>query len=483
MAGCIFIINPYLCPDHTSTPTMTTTPLKVFIIYAHEDNQAVEQLRKQLVSLEKKETIELWHDGKILPGQKWDETIKNRLDEAELVLLCVSVDFINSAYIEDTELKKVLQRHRDGQAHLVPVILRHCDWAEYFEIGQFQALPNKARPVYSSHFPYVDEAFYEIQQGIRSIATNLLEKRAARQRAETEAARSAEAEKNRAKRAQQLDDAAWQAALDELEAADIAADKIIALDTYLDDPAHTRHRDEAERLLADIKTADTRRQIAEKKHHEAKKHGEGLGMVFVKGGTFNMGNQFQVTLSDYAIGKYPVTQKLWKDIMGNNPSRSQGDELPVERVSWDDCQQFLQKLNERYPGKNYRLPTEAEWEFAARGGVFSKGYEYAGSSDLDEVGWYSKNSDDKTYPVGQKKANELGIFDMSGNVWEWCQDWYGDYPSGPVNNWCGPDKGRGRVSRGGSWFSGALRCRVAFRSLDVPSRRFNDIGFRLACSS
>ncbi len=212
---------------------MTTAPLKTFLIYAHEDSTAVDLLRKQLVSLEKSKSIELWFDGKILAGQKWDETIKHRLEQAELVLLCVSVDFINSDYIEDTELKKALQRHRDGLAHLVPIVLRPCDWVEYFQIGQLQALPHKARPVYSSNFPHPDEAFYEIQQGIKTLVADMLQKRAARQHAEEEAARVAEVEKNRAQRRQQLDDAAWQAARAEMDAADTGQDNAFGLADHI----------------------------------------------------------------------------------------------------------------------------------------------------------------------------------------------------------------------------------------------------------
>ena len=203
-------------------------------------------------------------------------------------------------------------------------------------------------------------------------------------------------------------------------------------------------------------------------------------MVFVKGGTFKMGSKFEATLSNYEIGKYPVTQKLWKDVMGANPSLFNGDDLPVERVSWDDCQEFLKKLNARYPGQNYRLPTEAEWEFAARGGIHSKGFEFAGSNDLEEVGWYDKNSSSKTHPVGQKKANELGSHDMSGNVWEWCQDWHGDYPKTPQNNPQGPATGYSRVYRGGSWDYYPSFCSVAHRADWGPGHRSGDLGFRLA---
>ncbi|MEO1385669.1 MAG: formylglycine-generating enzyme family protein, partial [Bacteroidota bacterium] len=173
---------------------------------------------------------------------------------------------------------------------------------------------------------------------------------------------------------------------------------------------------------------------------------------------------------------------LWKEIMGDNPSHFKGDLIrPVENISWEDCHVFIQKLNQK-TGSNYRLPTEAEWEFAARGGNLSKGFEYAGSNTLDEVGLYKDNSNRTTHPVGQKASNELGLYDMSGNVWEWCQDWYGEYPNGTYTNPQGPESGGIRVIRGGSWGHVPRYCRVARRNVHIPSNRNLDIGFRLSRS-
>ena len=217
-------------------------------------------------------------------------------------------------------------------------------------------------------------------------------------------------------------------------------------------------------------------------------------MVYVEGGTFTMGATSEqqepgynekpthrVSLSSFYIGKYEVTQALWKAVMGSNPSNWKGDNLPVENVSWNDCQTFLRKLN-AMTGKNFRLPTEAEWEYAARGGNLSRGYQYSGSKKIDDVAWYRNNSGSKTHNVGTKAPNELGIYDMSGNVWEWCQDWYGDYHSYSQTNPTGPSSGANRVYRGGSWGSGAWLCRVAFRDKYTPGSRGNGLGLRLALS-
>jgi formylglycine-generating enzyme len=207
----------------------------------------------------------------------------------------------------------------------------------------------------------------------------------------------------------------------------------------------------------------------------------------LKGGTFDMGgNEYsdeqpihKVTVSDFQLCKYPVTQAQWKQIMGENPSHFKGDDLPVEKVSWDDVQVFLEALNS-LTNQAYRLPTEAEWEYAARGGSLSKGYKYAGSNDLSEVGWYNQNSGSKTHPVGQKKPNELGLYDVSGNVWEWCADWYADYPDSAQTNPTWATQGVYRVLRGGSWVDHLAHCRAAYRNTSGPAIRYYDIGFRLA---
>jgi formylglycine-generating enzyme required for sulfatase activity len=187
----------------------------------------------------------------------------------------------------------------------------------------------------------------------------------------------------------------------------------------------------------------------------------------------------QVTLSDFQIGKYEVTQKQWTAIMGNNPSYFKGDNLPVEQVSWNDVQEFIQKLNQK-TGKTYRLPTEAEWEYAARDASTGSAVLYSGSNNIDEVAWYSGNSGSKTHPVGQKWANALGIYDMSGNVWEWCSDWYGTYSSSSQSNPQGASTGTVRVLRGGSWNNDPQDCRVSNRDGYYPDYRDYRIGFRLA---
>ena len=227
------------------------------------------------------------------------------------------------------------------------------------------------------------------------------------------------------------------------------------------------------------------------------KNGINIDMVRVEAGTFTMGATAEmedpndnekpthrVTLTnDYYIGKYEVTQALWQTVMGNNPSMFKGDNLPVEQVSWDDCQEFISKLN-HITGKMFRLPTEAEWEYAARGGNKSRGYQYSGSNNLSDVAWFRDNSGSKTHAVGTKQANKLGIYDMSGNVWEWCQDWFGKYKRSSQVNPTGANSGSGRVLRGDGWFSfsfarlGRSSCRYCY----TPDYSVNHLGLRLVLS-
>lgn len=238
-------------------------------------------------------------------------------------------------------------------------------------------------------------------------------------------------------------------------------------------------------------------------------------MVFVKGGTFQMGATSEqgseaaiyekpvhsVTLGNYMIGQTEVTQELWEAVMGSNPSRYKGTKNPVGCVSWNDCQEFIKKLNE-ITGQNYRLPTEAEWEYAARGGNKSKGYKYSGSNNIDDVAWHWKNSGDAyligtdedwsdekvksnnstTHQVASKAPNELGLYDMSGNVAEWCQDWYGLYHDNAQINPQGPDTGSYRVVRGGSIYNIVSSCRSSRRGTADSEKRYWNYGLRLAIS-
>lgn len=207
-------------------------------------------------------------------------------------------------------------------------------------------------------------------------------------------------------------------------------------------------------------------------------------MVAIPGGTFFMGeddDRHQVTLSPYQICKYEVTQELWEAVMGDNHSAFKGAQKPITNVSWSYCQEFIKKLNQ-ITGKEFRLPTEAEWEFAARGGS-EKVSEYSGSNVIDEVGWYEINSRGTTHDVGKKNPNKLGLYDMSGNVNEWCLDWYGHYSADSIMDPIGPKDGYQRIARGGSWKSKDSDCEVSKRYRAHPYNSYNNIGIRLCVST
>ena len=218
--------------------------------------------------------------------------------------------------------------------------------------------------------------------------------------------------------------------------------------------------------------------------------GVAFTMKRVEGGSFQMGNAsddaykdekpvHKVMVSAFYLGETEVTQALWEAIMGDNPSRFKGGKRPVENVSWNDCNEFILKLNE-ITGHQFRLPTEAEWEYAARGGKKGHGYKYAGKNTIKSIAWYIENSDNKTHAVKGKSPNELGLYDMSGNVWEWCSDWYDKYSSESQTNPQGSYSGIYPVLRGGCWNSNDWYCRVSNRSYNNPKFSGDGYGFRLA---
>ena len=222
--------------------------------------------------------------------------------------------------------------------------------------------------------------------------------------------------------------------------------------------------------------------------------GVDLELVWIPPGEFMMGSpsdewgrdsvehpQHTVRITrGFWLGKYEVTQAQWQSVIGSNPSHFKGDgSLPVEQVSWDDCQEFLRKPNARVKGGRFRLPTEAEWEYACRAGTSTRFGFGDSDGDLGDYAWYGDNSGSKTHRVGEKKPNAWGLHDMHGNVCEWCEDWYGDYPSGTVTDPTGPSSGSYRVNRGGSWINYPRYCRSARRNRLTPEDRDGTLGFRV----
>lgn len=402
-------------------------PLKTFIVYSSLDRDLRTELERHLLPLVDLGWLEVWSDKAILPGEVWDKAIKEKLAQADLFLLLVSVDFYNSGYIREEEFKTAIARLESGDSLVIPVIVRPCTWKYFPVIKDLQVLPSGGKAVTDTdHWKSRDKAWDNVVEMIGE---------------RVELMRGGQVEIK-------------------------------------------------SRVTESVLAVESRKAKADPFHEH---------MVLVKSGTFEMGSMgsntwkfempiHKVILSDFWLCKYPVTQGMWKAVMGkkNNPSYFKGDDKrPVENVSWNDIQTFIRDLNQKTNG-DYRLPSEAEWEYAARGGSQSNGYKYAGSNDLKEVGWYADNPDSWPHPVGKKKPNELGFYDMSGNVWEWCKDvWHGDYKGAPTDGsaWVSGGDSSRRVVRGGSWNHFSDDCRVASRAQCSADFGDRTTGFRLAKSA
>ncbi|MBV6439095.1 MAG: TIR domain-containing protein [Haliscomenobacteraceae bacterium CHB4] len=424
-------------------------PLKIFILYARADESFKDELPKVFIPLREAGIVEVFYDAPIDYNDHWDDVIWENLNTSHIILPLLSNDFFASGFIETDEFKRTLDRHRRGESVIIPIILRHCGWKYHPIFRKLQVLPKNEKPVVT--WASYEEVWLRILESIQVVMDHMEEKLLQKEKQE-----------------------------------------------------------EARRIQRIIEDGKTSHRIYSPE------------LTLIKGGEFQMGDEHgdlwkdslplhQVTVSDFAIGTYPVTNEQFVAFLNEEGNQKEGDvewinlsgswgllekcrisraesgrfevetnykNHPVTYVSWYGAKAFCRWLS-RKTGKMYRLPIEAEWEFAARGGSYGKGLKFAGSNDLSEVGWYRKNSAEHTYLIGQKKPNELGLFDMSGNVWEWCEDWFSSYDSYLRTNPSGPDKGSQKVHRGGSWLSPAQFCRVADRGKANPEERRSNIGFRI----
>lgn len=520
-------------------------PLKTFIIYASSDRDHRAALERQLKSLIDNGMIQLWSDKEILAGDLWDATIKNKLLESELFLMLVSTDFFNSEYIRQEEFSRALEKLERGEALVVPIIVRDCDWAAYEVIEKLQVLPHGGKAITDlRYWPNADTAWAEIVREIRRLIAALRANQASAVKIkqiqiDKEQKRTAETLARETKRREKMQVSyrpkpfLWRWAF-ALAGILLAATLIWKL---TDDNGNTKNSQD------DLSVRQAM-QIVEPE------------MVFVRGGTFQRSNNAHdaeesfksmvakengfanwaglqrladldtkaeasrrvktllnenihpVTLKDFYMGKYEVTVEEYlkfADETGenypkwleegsiyhietgtNNWYKNKGysrsaTKLPVVGVSWENAKAYCTWLSSK-SNRSYRLPTEAEWEYAARGGAQSKGYAYAGSNDADEVAWYAGNSSNMPHLIGGKKANELGIYDMSGNVWEWCEDsWHDNYQGAPIDGsaWTSGGKQSQRVLRSGGYFDERQSCRATFRDRNEPGHRDGSVGFRL----
>ena len=470
---------------------MDKTRYDVFISYSHKDyvdeqknvipGNEISKIKESLTGA----GITFWMDEKgIVPGEDFAAKILKHIKACKVFLFLSSVSANQSEWTRK-EIACALMLKK----HVIPVLLDESPFDDAVMM----------RIVDLDRIDYYENPQEGISKLISSINTYLERDKAdeARRMAD-EKRRQEELERQRR---QQEEEKKRQEQAEQIET------EIAALEAQRTERKKVVLQKEQELKLAqvDLEACEAKIQKLQKKLQELsgpkKKEernqvftvdGASFKMIRVDGGSFVMGSpdndpdahddekpQHEVTLSDYYIGETQVTQALWKAVMGKNPSHFQGDNNPVEYVSWNDCQEFIKKLSAKM-GQVFRLPTEAEWEYAARGGNKSRGYRYAGSNNIYDVAWFSDNSGGNSCPVNQKKANELAIYDMSGNVWEWCQDRIGAYGSGKETNPTGPSEGSFRVVRGGSWDNDAQLCRVAYRGCSDPDGRDYYVGFRLA---
>jgi formylglycine-generating enzyme len=537
----------------------TPTPLHTFIIYSRHDAKYKDDLLVHLDVLVRKGHVRRWVDSDLLPGEEWEKRIEAELEAANLVLMLVSADALNSEFIQKKELKTALEKKKSGTARIIPILVRDCLWELEDDLAALQMLPKNesgkiwAIESWSSSSAAWASTLRELLKLIQEVQTavekeNTEKEQAEREKTKAQAEQAAAAEQE--KRRQKKDEQTWTRLQKEIAATGSFEEKIDFIGLYINDPDCQNHQEEAQEQLHDLeaerdahekiesqkqkaqaeRAAKAERQQADENawqtalrvntiaafngyldnkdyifhRNEAVKQIEALSvptyknsdthrdfsytpeMVYVEGGSFKMGSHITdyeqpihtVTLSPFWIGKYPVTVEQYeaycKDTGVRMPDNNTVSLCPVVNVNWKDAVEYTKWLSKK-TGKRYRLPTEAEWEFAAKGGNRSKGYIYAGSNNIDEVAW--RNS--VLHPVGKKKANELGLYDMSGNVWEWCNDWEGTYSAKPQTNPTGPNSGSDRINRGGSAGNDPDDCRIARRAFDTPSAKYIILGFRV----
>ena len=478
--------------------------IKIFVSYSHQNSDWVDKggkynlipwLKKQL----EQSNADFWTDHKLQNhiGEEYKKRIKENIDNSDIVILMISQEFVTSEFITKFELPWIKEAFESGKIKIMPLLLtklskqgkKNIEW-----LFELQTIPNENKLLieYSDNDINWQDIRIKILDAIETKTECIKDHRTFDEQPYKE---------QREKESQPKENATNEIQL-----------KIQTIPENTDVYIWGRFMQKTPCTISNLFSNSEIKIEIKKEGYETKeitKHyqtsgykeldikldklGIGLDMIFIEGGTFIMGGTeeqgndcsdnekpaHKVILKDYYISKYLVTQKQWKEIMGSNPSHFiESEENPVESVSWDMIQLFIKKLNEK-TGKKYRLPTEAEWEYAGRGGKKSVGYKYSGGNNIDEVAWYCDNSSKKTHKVGAKKANELGIYDMNGNVWEWCRDIYGMYISDNQINPTGAKYGLYHIFRGGSYRCLSNSCRISFRYYAPPDFCYSNIGFRL----
>ncbi|MBC7776495.1 MAG: SUMF1/EgtB/PvdO family nonheme iron enzyme [Phycisphaerae bacterium] len=546
--------------------------IRIFIAYSSKDLVFKEEIRKRLRPLERAGKVSIWDNWDLEGGAEWDVEIREKLENADLILLLLSPDALDSDYFYEVEAPIALRRHEAGEAIAVGILLRPCmEMLKHTPLGDFtkyELLPKKGHPIVDQYWHHADEAYLTIfrevdilvekiqdlrngrmmflqrQQEYADLTvqvTSLIQKKKwieantllnasltlweegfepsreglEKQRekcvnelkAKGEAARKKREKKERLQR-EEADHAAWEIAEETAKEA--------AYQKYIRDFSMGIHLEAALFALVEIeqtKEATAKEAVRPKNGQTMRDMPGGPEMVFVEGGNFQMGSDeddsekpiHRVSVPSFWMGKYPITFDEYDAFCSDNGKEKPKDQSwgrgrqPVINVYWEDAQEYCKWLSEK-TGAQYHLPSEAEWEFAARGGTLSKGYKFAGGNNVDEVAWYWENSGEKkmsgewnwdniqknnckTHPVGEKRTNELGLHDMSGNVWEWCADaWHENYEGAPADGsaWMTGGEQERAVLRGGSWNLNDTLCRVAYRTRSNRTNRHFSGGFRVA---
>lgn len=499
--------------------------IKIFIAYSRQDRKYLEELRTYLHPLIKTERLEIWEDGEIIAGSNWDETIQNHLQSADIILLLISAKSLASNYFYKKEMQHAIRRHENKEAIAIPIILSSCYWqVPKLKLNTLQALPQNAKPIksWSDDSQAYTSVVSGIEKTIQSIKTQKKltdlkpnPKQTTKSKTPVKPPKTNYAkmggmefflvlliimvikvfptEKERPK--EDIKPNTTEETQADYQETLASADENYNRKKYRTALSLYQKVEKIKTILYVQKRIQKLTVIVQEYDQQIQKLID--DMVTVESGIFTMGciperdgecreNELpahKVSLRSFQIGKYEVTQAQWRAVMEDNPSyfKNCGGDCPIEKVSWDEVQDFLKKLNQM-TGQEFRLPTEAEWEFAARGGNLSKNYKYSGSNDLEEVAWYWENSNQRPHEVGTKKGNGLGLYDMTGNVWEWCDDYYdaGFYETSPESNPKNTTSSSFRVLRGGSWFNIPYYCRAAGRVRGYPNDRNDLIGFRCA---
>lgn len=399
----------------------------IFISYSHKDEEWKERLASHLGVLQIQDHLEFWTDDGIRIGDTWVQKIQAAITTANAAILLVSADFLNSPFIRRVEIAQLLARREKEGLPIFPILVRQCAWDFVPWLEQLQIRPRDAKPLAGNDDHQIDEHLTAIVKEIKGV----------------------------------LDRAA---AVEPVPSSPSSSARVVQ-------PSQFFVTQEWERDF--VPSAPNVIVSPLPALPPTFRNSIGMDFVLIPAGEFQMGSDdgsadekpvhlVRITKPFY-LGKYQVTQGQWQAVMGNNPSRFKDDpNRPVEQVSWEDTQEFLRRLSKKAGGKPYRLPTEAEWEYAARAG--STGAYCFGNdvSQLERYAWHSANAEGTTHPVGQLKANAWGLYDMHGNVWEWVSDRYDGayYQQSPTDDPQGPEQGSARSLRGGSWYNHSRRARV-----------------------